>query len=813
MSAAPAVDRRTTNPALPRGSRAWDALVVLILLCATLVMTYPLPAQLGTHLAGDDYDVWNRPWVTWWTKTALQEGHRLYWTDMLFHPRGVSLVYHSFSHVNSAIALVLEPLTGWIAAHNVTILLAYFLSGVGAYLLAQDLTGRRDAALIAGLVFAFSTYHVDQSAHVILVTTQWIPLWILAVVRLFRGRRPVRRALEAALFLTLTALSSWHLLLFSAIWLAFYVVYLLIWGRDQVDWPRLRALALMGLATALLVGPLLFPLLSGLLTGGAGGDVTVPYQGENAIDVLAFFVPSRRHPVFGPLVEALHGRIGRRQVFLGYVPLALAVVGAVTAGRKARFWVLSTLAFFAMSLGAYIRFNGTLSDRPWQPWLIPLIEFIRDPTRLTVMTTLGLAVLAALGAAWLLRRLRRPAAVGIAAALSALILFELLPWPFPTVPIELPAFYEEIRESPETFALADLPVRHLEARRQVMFYQIVHQKPIIEGIVARTPPEAYAFIEGHPILSAFADDAGPPGLDLSRQLGALAAADVRFLVLHRRFMTAEQIGRWQNYLPYQAYAQDDTVLVYRTEPVVGQDLPVAFPVSDGVGLAQIRLSDRYPRPGDSLALRAAWVATRDLAGAYRVGWTLLDRQGAEVGSVEGPLCPDWPVEAWSAGDFAWGEYTLPAPGRAARSRGAGGGAGRGRSPRRPGRWAAAGRSRCGAPGHLRRPDRAAGARRHLRGGDAPPPVRLGRAPAPRRRLQGLRTPLRRGRRPGGPGGHDAAGLDRPHVGLATGPGGERSGEPRYVRAARRHLHPLHRHLRPGHPRPAAGPPARRHCAG
>ncbi|MFQ6099792.1 MAG: hypothetical protein ACE5OS_00955 [Anaerolineae bacterium] len=641
--------------------------VLAVFLCLTLVITYPLPAQLTTHLAGGDYDVWARPWATWWTKTALREGLDLYHTDMLFYPLGVSLVYHSFSHVNTAIALLLEPLVGPIGAHNVTVLLAYLLSGLGMYALARHVTGSPSAGLVAGLIFAFSTYHIDQSSHLIALTTQWIPLWILFVIRLFRGKCPFRHGLLAALFLALTALSSWHLLLFSLLWLGFYLLYLLVWERERIRWATL---CLMGVVTLIVIGPFLFPLLRGLPSsqGGVQDEALVPYRGENDIDVLTFFVPSRLHPLLGPLVTPLHRRIGRRQVFLGYATLALALLGAVVTVARRRskagpvwFWALSTLVFFSMSLGAYVRFNGVLSRRPLQPWLLPLAKFVRDPTRFTVMTTLGLAVLAALGVAWLVQRACPSARPWIVVGLSGLVLFEFLPWPFPTTPVNVPQFYEQLRQDPDTFALADVPVRQLELRRLSMFYQTVHQKPIVGGIVARTPPGAYAFIDRHPILSAFTGgDQESPGDDVSRHLAALADAGVRYLVLHRRFLTIQQIQAWRLYLPYNPFYEDEQIIVYRTRPVSGEDLLIPLPVSDALGLAYARLDTRYPHTGESLSLRVAWVAAQSPGHPYRVRWALVGPDGRAAQIVEGELVAGWPTETWQAGDFGLGQYELPA---------------------------------------------------------------------------------------------------------------------------------------------------------
>jgi uncharacterized membrane protein len=140
----------------------------------------------------------------------------LYYTDYLFYPQGVSLVFHSFSHVNTALALALEPLVGVIAAQNVTTLLAYALSGFSMYLLVKELFQNRAAALVAGVVFAFSPYHVDQALHPVIISTQWMPLFLLFFIRVLKGGG-VKDAIAAVAFLLLTALTSWHLFLFTVI--------------------------------------------------------------------------------------------------------------------------------------------------------------------------------------------------------------------------------------------------------------------------------------------------------------------------------------------------------------------------------------------------------------------------------------------------------------------------------------------------------------------------------------------------------------------------------------------------------------------
>ena len=49
-----------------------------------------------------------------------------------------------------------------VVAYNVAFLLSFSLSGLAAYLLCHQLTGRRDAAWVAGLAFGFCPYRIDQ---------------------------------------------------------------------------------------------------------------------------------------------------------------------------------------------------------------------------------------------------------------------------------------------------------------------------------------------------------------------------------------------------------------------------------------------------------------------------------------------------------------------------------------------------------------------------------------------------------------------------------------------------------------------------
>jgi len=238
----------------------------------TFLLTWPMPRQMSTHLAGASQDTYINPWANWWTEKTVREGRNLYFTDYMFYPYGTSLTLHSFSHLNTLFWFILRPLLGNLPAYNATVLLAYPLSGYAMFVLVRYLTRSARAGFIAGLIFAFSPYHIVESAHPVLVTTQWLPLFMLYVIKVIRTReRPIRHAALALLFVWLTALSSWHLFVFALMLAVTYVIYSLLAERHLWSWRPVIILAGIGLGCVLLLAPLLYPIVREQLT------TTTPY--------------------------------------------------------------------------------------------------------------------------------------------------------------------------------------------------------------------------------------------------------------------------------------------------------------------------------------------------------------------------------------------------------------------------------------------------------------------------------------------------------------------------------------------------------
>ena len=547
----------------------------------TLILTLPLPCNMRDTLAGCSSDVYINPWADWWTRKALTEGLDFYHTDYMFYPQGASLVFHSFSHANTVVSLLLTPLLGYLAAYNITILLAYVLSGFSMYLLASYLTGCRPAAFVSGLVFAFCPYHIFESAHPVMVTTQWIPFFALAFIRMLRDTSvgQVKQALLAALWFLLTALSSWHLMIMLVGWTTLYLLYSLFFERADWSPGAYRSLILLAIVACLLVAPFLWPIIREQLTADTA-YMTVDIQDGLGNDLLSFFIPNQRHPLFGPYLDCYEeiGFTKKRPAYLGYVSLGLAVGGIITARRKTRFWLLSGLVFFVLSLGLQITFRGSTLHTFHLPWAVPIIRLLRHPFRLNVLVFFSLAVLVGFGGRWLygwVTLRSKPLACLALAFVAGLILFECLVRPFPTTqPSYFPFLYQLAQEEGD-FAIADFPMGRKSAK-YYLFCQTIHGKKIVGGVVSRTPDDAYVFVDSNPLLGPLRAETAPdPNLDIEEQFAALAGQDIRYVIVHKHFLNSKKMEDWQRWLANfpPSFYEDEWLIVYRTIPALQTEAP------------------------------------------------------------------------------------------------------------------------------------------------------------------------------------------------------------------------------------------------
>ena len=542
----------------------------------SLAYAWPLVNRFSTHLAGDGFDMYVFQWDNWWIIHALRTGQNPHHTQMIFYPLGADLYFHSFSWLNTGVWWLLRNFVGNVAAYNFTVWWSWPLAGVGAYLLALEVTNDRRAALIAGLVYAFYPYHFAQRNHLNLLSIQWVPFSLVFLMRAVRRGR-CRDGVLSGLFFALSGLAGWHLLTLSGMLAALWLLH--AWLTERSEWTRKNWQALLALVVtlAILTGPLIAPILREWFANPEGQDPYLGKEKETQTDLIAYVLPNLYHPLWGDLAAPVHRRFLRNKdhaVTLGYTPLLL-VIYSVARRRKVknRFWLIGLLCFIILALGPFPRINGT--PYPWLPlpyrlvgWTPP-VRSLRSPERFNILVGLCLAMAAGEAVSDLTRRLPQSLRGKTVILLGGLILLEYWAWPFPTTSPDIPPFYYRLAAEPGDFAVADLPITN-DLSKLYMFYQTVHGKPTVTGHVSRPPEGAYTFIEANAFLRAMWQKQPPAG-DPTKSLHALLDTNVRRLILHTDRMSAdllEATTTWieQTSLYTPCYADSETVVYCATLP-------------------------------------------------------------------------------------------------------------------------------------------------------------------------------------------------------------------------------------------------------
>lgn len=181
--------------------RRWGAAAAVygVLACALLL---PLATRFGSAFPHDTGDPVLNTWILWWSTRELPLT-AAWWNAPMFHPMTSALALSELLVGLLPITAVVQALTGNpVAAYNAAFALSFPLCGLATCLLARELTGRQDAAIVAGLVFMLAPYRMQQLSHLQVLSYYWAPVVLFALHRY--AREPRRR---------------W-LVLFGAAWLA-----------------------------------------------------------------------------------------------------------------------------------------------------------------------------------------------------------------------------------------------------------------------------------------------------------------------------------------------------------------------------------------------------------------------------------------------------------------------------------------------------------------------------------------------------------------------------------------------------------------
>ena len=510
----------------------------------TLLATHPLAWEAARALPSDLGDPLLNTFILGWGASRLPFGFSGVWNAPFFFPLKDTLALSEHLLGITVFTAPVVWLTGnAVLAYNLATLGSYVLAGVGMYLLTRSLWGRKDAAFLAALAFAFAPHRVMHVPHLQVLISGWMPVSLWGLHRYFASGSRRALAVFAAGF-ALLALSNGYFLYFFAV-----CVVVVAAGQLARTWasgsrasrgPALRrqvtdlGVAALAVAAAIAPAALAYVRLRQALGARRAVSEIVTYSATWA-DYLR--IPEHLWIWSGVLTVGE----AERMLFPGLTIVALAAVGVTTLRRTAWRYPDARPPEWAWRVGIYatvLAMAVWLAGGPGLPGpyrlllaLLPGFDGLRVAARFVVVAALALSVLGAAGAAWLFGRLRPAAATVASVALGAAIVIEGYGGPMAMV-----AFQPDqrtraplntwLRQAPPG-GLLEIPIAGPDLSPFTLVYQyntLFHRHPVINGYSGY----GYALQDflGGP-GSPIGDPDAIPGL-----LTALREIGVHYVVLH-----------------------------------------------------------------------------------------------------------------------------------------------------------------------------------------------------------------------------------------------------------------------------------------
>ncbi len=377
-----------------------------------------------THAVIGGGDAWQNLWNFHHVDRVLRTGGSLWRTDRLWAPEGCSLYAHTLSLTNSLPGALLARATGFFAAYNAFVVLAFTLAFVALYRLARRLGAGPLSSAAGAAVFAFAPPHFARAlGHLNLLGTGWIPLSLeaLFVASRSEGAKRWGAAVLAGAALSALAFTDWYLALLGALAAACFAAFEIARAAHGQRAGRAGA---FGLAAALSLA-VCFPAIRGLVR--AASSETGGHESRWCSTALtSLVVPSRiqlASALTPGLTERNHQNIAEGAGYLGLVPLlALLLIWRDRSRRDIDFALLAGGIALVLSLGPQPRVFDRLLDVPL-PWsvlerIFPALDFGGCVNRFEILAFLPLALATALASErLLLRRTRASRIVALAAGL------------------------------------------------------------------------------------------------------------------------------------------------------------------------------------------------------------------------------------------------------------------------------------------------------------------------------------------------------------------------------------------------------------
>ncbi len=503
----------------------------------TCLMTFPLIFNIFRYIPGffstdEPYGVL---WDSWRIRYSFLHHLSLSYTNFIAYPIGVdiystgyfSIIWLSWYHLLN----ILFPV---ICAYNLHILLNLTLIGIFTYFLVYYVTKSRAGAFFSGVAFAYCPYQfIRVWQHFSLTYNQWIPLILFAIMYLMKSKE--KKAFILLLISGLITFSNdWTIMYLSVFVIVVFFLYWMVQGfmsgvfgdrlRRKESLHFIKRIFLAFLIVFLLLSPQFIRLFQYKMKANknilpsAFNVYNRPFEDlfVQSARPLSYLLPSFSHPVFGQFTSSFVGNnlygtsFTEHTLYLGFIPLFLAFIAIKTWRKRKCAGAKSEDDFYLGYFVVLAILSWLFSQPPWWQigpikvympsfFMYKIMPMFRAYCRFGIVLMLAVSVLAGFGLKYYLERFKTlRIKVVIVSLVFLCVLFEFFSWPaYKVIDVSrVSKVYSWLKEKKGDCVIAEYPLDSKSPNELYKFYQITHEKKIINGRL----PGTEAFLAQQPLV-------------------------------------------------------------------------------------------------------------------------------------------------------------------------------------------------------------------------------------------------------------------------------------------------------------------------
>ena len=390
-------------------------------------------------------------WTLQWVSRALVHDPRHLFAGNTFYPYAHAV---ALSDTMLPLAILNVPVrfvttNPWVG-YDLLVVLAYYLSCVWGAWLAREVTGSDIAAVWGGIFWGFLFYRVHQIGHLQILSCQAIPAAVVALLRFWK-KPGMSSALLFAVIFVAQALVSWYLAFIMAV--ALFVIALCHPRRQTLAGGTMKYYPLIAVIVAAFVVPVALPYRAAFADSTLGERRQLINSFGDAVHAADFLTPPLPTLVGQRIADNRHWIWGENTLFVGFVPLALAVVGFLGGmgemgrigrkegiggkgekggmGRIVVTGVALVVVGYVLALGFVSPSLHIALPLHYLARLFPFVAGLRATQRFAILIYIGVLLLSACGLAALLRNQSSRAQAITCTIACTLFLLEVFPFTLP----------------------------------------------------------------------------------------------------------------------------------------------------------------------------------------------------------------------------------------------------------------------------------------------------------------------------------------------------------------------------------------------